>query len=297
MFAVSSDDKLEASRRAAGQISLWEKALGLRVHLQKSIDLANKLPVIEAGESNQPLVLMPSSKKRKSLSNSSDSNNSISSINSDSNSGKLAANACNIMSDFLYVLDPSKKVKLNASDPKSVWNSISEVQNSLRHEKWEPVVNKWYSRVNFGNEKNRAQLKIFNKSIFSQIDEIISDDRVKIQKSRIPASESPRMGFEASKTAGGDQSKEVDNEVYDDRTFYFLLLQSFLQSSNYDSSQNDRIAHLKKIKSKKKDVDKKASKGRKIRYVVHSKVQNFMFPIPDKPTTFDRDALFQSLFQ
>jgi protein AATF/BFR2 len=281
MFAVSSDDKLEASRLAGGQISIWEKSLALRVHLQKSIDLANTLPVLDDSRSQS------SSKKRKSISNNGG--------DSDSNSSKLASSTCETISDLLYTLDPSKKVKLNSSDPEAVWNSIIEVQDNLKQNKWEPVLNKWYSRVNFGSEKNRAQLKVFNKSIFSQIDEIISDEKVKIQKSRIAASESPRKGFVAS--VDGEQSKDYDLEVYDDRAFYFLLLQSFLQSSNYDSSQNDRIAHLKKIKSKKKDVDRKASKGRKIRYVVHPKLQNFMFPIPDKPTTFDRDALFQSLFQ
>lgn len=31
-------------------------------------------------------------------------------------------------------------------------------------------------------------------------------------------------------------------------------------------------------KSRKKTVDRKASKGRKIKYVTHPKMQNFMFP-------------------
>lgn len=31
-------------------------------------------------------------------------------------------------------------------------------------------------------------------------------------------------------------------------------------------------------KSRKKNVDRKASKGRKIKYVTHPKMQNFMFP-------------------
>ena len=75
-------------------------------------------------------------------------------------------------------------------------------------------------------------------------------DKVKMQKSRMPASESPRMGFEASRSGGnGDQSKEVDSEVYDDRAFYFLLLQSFLQSSNYDSWIQT------KLRTSKEDLD------------------------------------------
>lgn len=293
MFATTSGDKIEASKQAAGQISIWEKALGLRVHLQKSLDLANKLPVVDLGGSNSNSNSTNSSKKRKSLSHQE--NNSNDSSNISASRQTLSSTTCDIMSDLVGILDPStnKKSKFDVSDdPDAIWTRISDVQSSLRQEKWEPVVNKWYSRVNFGNEKSRTQLKVFNKSIFSQIDEVVGDEKIRNQKSRISASDSPRIGFVASAT-----TPTVDLEVYDDRTFYYLLLQSFLQSSNFDPSQSDQIAHLRKVKSKKNEADRKASKGRKLRYKVHQKIQNFMFPIPDNPTSFDRDALFQSLFQ
>jgi hypothetical protein len=57
-------------------------------------------------------------------------------------------------------------------------------------------------------------------------------------------------------------------------------------------------------------VDRKASKGRKVRYNVHDKLQNFMFPQQryvsssgsrgggdSQLSTIDADRLFQSLFQ
>jgi hypothetical protein len=81
----------------------------------------------------------------------------------------------------------------------------------------------------------------------------------------------------------------------------------------------DDLVALKKYKLKKsnsKAVDRKASKGRKIRYVVHNKIQNFMFPVPfslavlssssssslslgngEMRTNVDSDRLFHSLFQ
>ena len=37
-------------------------------------------------------------------------------------------------------------------------------------------------------------------------------------------------------------------------------------------------------KSRKKTVDRKASKGRKIKYVTHPKMQNFMFPQVRSPS-------------
>jgi hypothetical protein len=45
-------------------------------------------------------------------------------------------------------------------------------------------------------------------------------------------------------------------------------------------------------------VDRKASKGRKIRYVAHEKMKNFMYPIPTvTESNIDTQALFSSLFQ
>jgi hypothetical protein len=52
-------------------------------------------------------------------------------------------------------------------------------------------------------------------------------------------------------------------------------------------------------------VDRKASKGRKIKFVAHEKLKNFMFPLPLYSMTAnynfsaanDVDRLYQSLFQ
>lgn len=48
-------------------------------------------------------------------------------------------------------------------------------------------------------------------------------------------------------------------------------------------------------------VERKASKGRKVRYNVHDKLQNFMFPLAHvgnaEVAGVDAEKLFQSLFQ
>ncbi len=62
----------------------------------------------------------------------------------------------------------------------------------------------------------------------------------------------------------------------------------------------DDMEALRKYRRKKSNVDRKASKGRKIRYTVHDKLQNFMFPIPTvnpSTMTIDSSRLFASLFQ
>ena len=47
----------------------------------------------------------------------------------------------------------------------------------------------------------------------------------------------------------------------------------------------------------KKEVDRKASKNRKIRYVVHDKLVNFMTPADNFSTIFEgKDSILSSLF-
>eukprot|EP01035_Chromulina_nebulosa_P005656 gene5656-7680_t len=62
-------------------------------------------------------------------------------------------------------------------------------------------------------------------------------------------------------------------------------MNSSVSSSVGESSM--RAADLQALKNFKKrkaeNVERKASKGRKIRYKVHAKLQHFMFPIPAVP--------------
>ena len=48
--------------------------------------------------------------------------------------------------------------------------------------------------------------------------------------------------------------------------------------------------------TKKKEVDRKASKNRKIRYVVHDKIVNFMTPLENLYLTVGKDNIVANLF-
>lgn len=59
-----------------------------------------------------------------------------------------------------------------------------------------------------------------------------------------------------------------------------------------------KFIELQKVRSKmKKKVDTRASKGRKIRYVVHNKIVNFMAPRDNQEWTDEsKSELYSSLF-
>jgi protein AATF/BFR2 len=95
--------------------------------------------------------------------------------------------------------------------------------------------------------------------------------------------------------------KDVSKDVYDDTDFYQALLREVVDStsglSNGMPGTAGAYASFNQISRKKlANVDPKASKGRKLRYHVHEKLQNFMAPIPtltwEKEQT---DELFRGL--
>jgi protein AATF/BFR2 len=75
----------------------------------------------------------------------------------------------------------------------------------------------------------------------------------------------------------------VDGGIYDDADFYQLLLKELVDQRTADTSSvggqaaTVRYAAVKEAKNKK-HVDTKASKGRKLRFNVHEKLQNYMAP-------------------
>jgi protein AATF/BFR2 len=78
-----------------------------------------------------------------------------------------------------------------------------------------------------------------------------------------------------------------DPNIYDDANFYQLLLKELVDQRRVESlsapaagteaGKTMQWAAINEAKTRK-NVDTKASKGRKMRYTVHEKLQNFMAP-------------------
>lgn len=111
-----------------------------------------------------------------------------------------------------------------------------------------------------------------------------SQGQKNIDKARAPRSCAP-LQAQANKVADGEQS----GGVYDDSDFYTTLLRELVEQRMGDSASTASLPATEGTKTLlpgmkdrslrvKKNVDTKASKGRKMRYTVHEKLQNFMAP-------------------
>lgn len=176
-----------------------------------------------------------------------------------------------------------------------IWkNMLATEEIVLAHRR--KVLEKWSERVKKNTTTGAATrnlVKNESQTLLSTLDsQLVSSDRL-VKRARIPRSCAP---------AQAAKKVEEDVEIYDDADFYQLLLKELVDQRSADtgapgeSVTTVRWAALKEAKVRKQ-VDRKASKGRKLRYTVHEKLQNFMAP-EDRRQWEEHaiDRLFGALF-
>lgn len=139
-----------------------------------------------------------------------------------------------------------------------------------------------------------------NKSILEQVSSLLGEaDNQKrlLEKVRVKNGQKV-FGKLVSESLQATQDKH-DAEIYNDQDFYQLMLKDFLASNDTSTGEQQHeteadgadlgltqkyLERKRKLQEAnqgtqlKKEVDRKASKNRKIRYVVHEKLVNFMTP-------------------
>ncbi|KAG6854023.1 hypothetical protein C0991_011510 [Blastosporella zonata] len=133
------------------------------------------------------------------------------------------------------------------------------------------------------------------KTVLQLIDETLSDNTKLLARTQIRRSKASRLG--APESPEEEDGPQEDPNIFDDTDFYQQLLRDVIDSRGAGSGGGDDWMALQKQKKAKKKVDTKASKGRKLRYEAHEKLQNFMVPVPVMGGWHEEqiDELFASL--
>lgn len=156
MFAASSHDYESASRQAVHHLKAWEKVLALRVSLQKPLDTSSSLPASEErGNMDESAESLCSSLKR----HMADLTNVLCESQQTSGDQQVSASRKRKNENLCDVSD-------SVDD---LWEKTCRVQSTLQRESWEPVLNKWHARLNFGSENTKAKLKVFTQTLWSQV--------------------------------------------------------------------------------------------------------------------------------
>lgn len=140
----------------------------------------------------------------------------------------------------------------------------------------EDRLEKWSRKVQSVNVTVTKALGARNKTLVDALqDQLNNPDNRLIKRTKIARSCAP---VQAAKKVTDD------DDIYDDADFYQVLLKELVEQRTVDGANPGAAAVPSVVLTAAKDskprkvVDRKASKGRKMRFTVHEKLQNFMAP-------------------
>lgn len=159
-------------------------------------------------------------------------------------------------------------------DLTSLWKGITALEEDAQAPRIK-TIDKWSNKVRAADPSRMAAT---SKSKFSNT---AQDDRISAILQTYVINEQDKH-FRAQD--GNESDSGVDVSAYDDDMFYQSLLRDLIatRAATSNAAQNLSISalppklHPSGNRQNKQTRDTKASKGRKIRYNVHEKLQNFM---------------------
>ncbi|XP_061154169.1 calcium load-activated calcium channel isoform X1 [Syngnathus typhle] len=316
------DEEVEKSRAVRNQLAVWERLLEARIKMQKVLASGNRLP--------GPLVLP--------LFRASGGAGLVGAVKNAGKALKALQRSLLELHDQLMqqsseqVLlafgeeeDDNKersapKRKLDMSDYPEMASKRFAAFRPYR----DATLQKWHDKTRLSSGKGGGgNFGAFERNVVSQVEQILMDKERLVRRTQTRRSEYRILGTGPERelasadpsdeerhrdrlTPAGGSSHDVDEDIFDDDDFYHQLLRELIERKTGGSDANPQVAagrqwlQIQKLRSKiKKVVDTKASKGRKVRFVVHTKLLNFMAPVLYGQDTLAHDArteLYQGLF-
>lgn len=307
------DDQLQKGSCVQNQIQIWEKLLEIRIHSQKLLIKGNSLPIYSKFEQM------------------AEKSNEFANIatETEQNLFKLISQMRDLQTILLKKYPETKELAKKrkaielSGDREAKRNHLSkELSNDYSNLKDYQfgVISKWYDRTKVlapGSVKTQKQQG--NIDVIRKIEGVLANKDELIKKSQLLkggytlfdqscATIVPKAGRSLHENEETEQKQNEENndiyctEIYDDTDFYHTQLRELIEyktnSTGNANEMSKQFTELQRLRKKmKKTVDTRASKGRKIRYVVHNKLVSFM--APNTSSNWDdeqKNELFKSLF-
>lgn len=261
------------------QRKTYDGLLNMRIRLQKALVAANSFAAVadEGADESEPYAAAE----------------------------EAAVNLLNTMSDLRDSFAPAgragtkRKRSIGVStSSEDIWAGMKTADSQLSKQRNE-LLEKWSRKTQGGGNSRAGDGKMSSKDGKRQLtralrDQLNDTEGRLVKRTKVPRSCAP---------AQAAQRLAEDDAIYDDADFYQLLLKELVDQRTVESTTSSAqqgptvmLAAAKDAKTRR-DVDRKASKGRKMRFTVHEKLQNFMAPEDRRswePAAIDR--LFGTLF-
>ncbi|GAB0095028.1 hypothetical protein DMENIID0001_103560 [Sergentomyia squamirostris] len=275
------------------QLRMWENLMEIRIRSQSMMTLANRLPFVEIFrecEDSSPEFTALATEVQENitgvLNNLIETQNLL--VNSHPDTKTNLPEGLFRKMDFEDSPEgPRKKRRLEYS---------SKTTNDSFRKLYRSTIDKWSEKVIQG--KGKEKISSTSGSILSEIDKKLAERENLIRKSQICRG-NYELFHESQGEIDEDSGRKISGEIYDDTDFYHEILSELIEAKSMGNLDSVAAAAVqrKSHNSTKKVVDTKASKGRRIRYVVHKKMVNFMAPNPYTSWSEEaKDELFSSIF-
>ncbi|KAI9151634.1 Protein BFR2 [Paramyrothecium foliicola] len=256
LAALSNRADVDKGMAIRQQRQMYDGLLNLRIRLQKALVAANTFTALEDSSEVESEPYEAAEEAAIKLLNT------ISSLRDGFGPGQRVGE--------------KRKRTLDATMPNDeIWQHLQEEDGALVKFR-EDRLEKWSKKVQSVTVTAAKGLGAKNKTLLNALQDQLADpDNRLVKRSRIPRSCAPAQA-----------AKKIteDENIYDDADFYQLLLKELVDQRTVENSaeQNSAIPSIMVTAAReakmRKVVDRKASKGRKMRFTVHEKLQNFMAP-------------------
>ncbi|XP_032520042.2 protein AATF [Danaus plexippus] len=330
------------------QLLLWEGLLEMRIHLQRCMNSANRMPMSDTYETlknhsdfveesgmvinnvanvldkflNLQSLLLKQYPETKTISNKKitseaqqkQGEGSDEEIPSDTDNEEIPSDT-ESENDQPQMKADNKKTNEKKRKLEDYESDIATTHKAFKSYR-DATVKKWNEKTRLATAANIKSTP--TNTILQQISYILSDRDKLIRRTQLKRSEYDIIGYkkDPTPTENRDQNgmginpitrDRKDNDVYipeifDDSDFYHQLLRELIECKSADISDPVQLSRqwiaLQQMRSKmKRKVDTRATKGRKIKYVVHNKLVSYM--APEKSITWTDEStneLYNSLF-
>lgn len=255
----SPNADIEKGAAIQKQRKLYDGLLNLRIRLQKALIAANTFSALtEEQEEHDTTTASYDAAEATALSLL----NMISSLRENCGAGAVAGTK-------------RKRGGYEASATSAeIWAQLQEEdRRALKFR--EKCLEKWSRKVQSVNVTATKGINRNKTLVESLRDQLNNPENRLAKRTRVPRSCAPAQ--HAKKMA-------EDETIFDDADFYQILLKELVEQRTVDSSSNQASAVPSVVLTASREnrtrklVDRKASKGRKMRFTVHEKLQNFMAP-------------------
>ncbi|GBB94963.1 hypothetical protein RclHR1_24510001 [Rhizophagus clarus] len=296
----NAQEDITKGQHVKTQLGLWDTFLDTRIRLQKAVSVANSFPQNDVySEFLTPESELAIQETRTELRELLDSLIELRKdlCHENNNIEEISENVIN-----------NRKHHLDDNYNEYLWKDIKELYDHFLPYRTQ-TIDKWSNKVQIASGISlNKRFKAINQGVNTQIEQILRDKERLIKRTQLKRNSDKILGkkehdmqdFDKDIKNNDKHLSNYDVEIFDDTDFYQQLLRELIESRMIDTDDPIALgmqwAAIRQTKQKKKQVDTKASKGRRLRYHVHEKLQNFMVPVPVGAWHEDMiDELYSSL--